>query len=502
MENHILELENISKAFFGVSAIKGINLKLRKGTILGLIGENGAGKSTMMNVIGGVIKADEGVMRLNGKPYNPVNPVDATKVGITFIHQELNLFTNLSIEENVYISCFPVVGKFPLISKKAVREETKRLLESIDLKLSPGEIIEKLSPGERQLVEIAKALSSKPDIIIFDEPTTSLTARETVKLFELIKKLRVDGISMIYISHILNDVLDLSDDIVVLKDGEVTDTGLKKDFSINRMVTSMVGKEMGNMYPKRVSKPTDEVILDVKGLTQPGTVRDINFKLHKGEILGMFGLMGSGRSETARILFGLDSYASGNITINNKLIRKISPKLSIKNKIAFITENRREEGLLMGSSIVENIELVSLPEYTKPVLKFVNNKLVKDSIQTVIQKLKVKSGAVEKTAPKSLSGGNQQKVVIGKWMMSKPGIFIVDEPTRGIDVGAKHEVYTILNEFASEGTGVLIISSELEELTGVCDRIIVMSKGEIVGEFSSEEFSKEKIVASAFRQSV
>lgn len=502
MENHILELENISKAFFGVSAIKGINLKLRKGTILGLIGENGAGKSTMMNVIGGVIKADEGVMKINGKPYNPGNPVDATKAGITFIHQELNLFTNLSIEENVYINCFPVVGKFPIISKKTVRDETKRLLDSIDLKLSPSEIIEKLSPGERQLVEIAKALSSKPDIIIFDEPTTSLTARETVKLFELIKKLRVDGISMIYISHILNDVLELSDDIVVLKDGEVTDTGLKKDYSINRMVTSMVGKEMGNMYPKRSSKPTNEVILEVKELSQPGTVHNINFKLHKGEILGMFGLMGSGRSETARILFGLDSYDSGYITINNKLIKKTSPQISIKNKIAFITENRREEGLLMCSSIVENIELVSLPEYTRTPFKFVDNKLIRESIQKVIQKLRVKSGAIDKAEPKSLSGGNQQKVVIGKWMMSKPGIFIVDEPTRGIDVGAKHEVYTILNESASEGTGVLIISSELEELTGVCDRILVMSQGEIVGEFSSEDFNKEKIVGAAFRQSV
>jgi ribose transport system ATP-binding protein len=502
MDNHILELEEISKSFFGVSAIKDINLKLRKGTILGLIGENGAGKSTMMNVIGGVIKGDEGFMKINGKPYNPVNPVDATKAGITFIHQELNLFTNLSIEENIYINCFPTVGKLSFISKKTIREKTKLLLESIDLKLSPGEIVEKLSPGERQLVEIAKALSSKPEIIIFDEPTTSLTARETTKLFELIKKLRTEGISMIYISHILEEVLNLSDDIVVLKDGQVTDSGLREDFTIKRMVTSMVGKDMGSMYPKRTSKPWPEVVIEVKGLSQPGTVNNLNFKLHKGEILGMFGLMGSGRSETARILFGLDTFEKGQIMINNKIVKKTCPQESIKNRIAFITENRREEGLLMGSSIVENIELVALPEHTKTLFKFVNYKTVWESIQRVVQKLKVKSGALDKTAPKSLSGGNQQKVVIGKWMMTKPDIFIVDEPTRGIDVGAKHEVYTILNDFASEGTGVLIISSELEELTGVCDRIIVMSKGEIVGEFASKEFNKEKIVGAAFRLGV
>lgn len=502
MENVILELENISKYYFGVPAIRNVSLELRKGTILGLIGENGAGKSTMMNVVGGVIQADEGTMKINGQPYCPQNPMDAVKAGITFIHQELNLFTNLSIEENIYINSFPTLGKLPLISKKTVRKKARQLLDSIDLKLSPGEVVEKLSPGERQLVEIAKALSSKPDIIIFDEPTTSLTARETAKLFELIRKLRDDGISMIYISHILEDVQYLADDMIVLKDGQVTDTGRGEDFTIQRMVSSMVGKELNILSAKREARPRGDVLLEMEGVCQSGIVHDISLKLHEGEILGMFGLMGSGRTELARIIFGLDPYERGSMRILGKPVKKTSPKDCIVNKMAYVTENRREEGLLMDASLVDNIQLVSLPECTKNVLGFIDGKRVMDSITQVIQKLRVKTGAVEKTPPKSLSGGNQQKVVIGKWMMSNPRIFIVDEPTRGIDVGAKHEVYTILDRFAAGGTGVLIISSEIEELMGICDRILIMNKGEIVGQFSSGEYNKERIIGTAFRQSV
>lgn len=502
MNENILELQNIGKFFFGVPALKGVNLELRKGKILGLIGENGAGKSTMMNIIGGVLKQDEGSMLFDGQEYNPDSPVTATNTGITFIHQELNLFTNLSIEENIFINSFPKKGILPFISKHEIREKTKELLTSIDLELSPDVLIEKLAPGERQLVEIAKALSSKPKVIIFDEPTTSLTARETKKLFELINKLRAKGISMIYISHILDDVLSLADDIVVLKDGEVTDKGERKDYDITRMVSSMVGRDLEQMYPERTSKPGKGVALEVKGLTQSGTIHDVSFKLHKGEVLGIFGLMGSGRSEMARIVFGLDPYEKGEIYVDGNRVFKTSPINSIRNQIAFVTENRREEGLLMESSIAENISLVSLRDYTSKALGFINKKKIMESIRDVARMLKVKSGHIEKSPPKSLSGGNQQKVVIGKWVMSKPNIFIVDEPTRGIDVGAKYEVYSILNDFAAKGTGVLIISSEIEELMGTCDRILVMSKGEIVGEFKMKEFEKEKIVGSAFRQSV
>ncbi len=502
MSEYILELKNIGKSFFGVPALTDISLGLRKGKILGLIGENGAGKSTMMNIIGGVLTPDGGTMIFDGKEYNPGSPVHATNAGITFIHQELNLFTNLSIEENIFINSFPKKGKLPFISKREIREKTKELLASIDLDMSPEVLVEKLAPGERQLVEIAKALSSKPKVIIFDEPTTSLTARETQKLFELINKLRDQGISMIYISHILDDVLTLVDDIVVLKDGEVTDQGLKEDYTITRMVSSMVGRDLGEMYPERTSKPSEEMALEVRGLSQAGTVHDISFKLHKGEILGIFGLMGSGRSEMARIIFGLDPYEEGEIVVNGKKVEKSSPRNSIRNQMAFVTENRREEGLLMDTSIADNISLVSLRDYARTLCRFIDRKKIMESILGVSKMLKVKSGPVEKAPPKSLSGGNQQKVVIGKWVMSKPNIFIVDEPTRGIDVGAKYEVYTILNQFAAEGTGILIISSEIEELIGTCDRIIVMNKGEIVGEFTAGEFEKGKIVGSAFRQSV
>lgn len=502
MDDYILQLCDISKRFYGIPALKGINLELRKGKILGLIGENGAGKSTMMNIIGGVLSPDEGKMLLQGRQYQPESPVDATDAGIAFIHQELNLFTNLSIEENIFIGKFPCMGRIPMISKREVRAKAKELLDAIDLKLSPDILVEKLSPGERQLVEIAKALSTSPEIIIFDEPTTSLTARETRKLFELINKLKEQGITMVYISHILDDVLELVDDIVVLKDGEITDKGRKEDFTIQRMVSSMVGRCLDQMYPERISKPTGNVALEVNELSKSGIVKDISFKLHKGEILGLFGLMGSGRSEMARMVFGLDEYEKGEVRINGKPFRKTSPQNSIRHGMAFVTENRREEGLLMHAPISENISLVSLRKYASSMMKFINRRSINEAIKEVVQKLKVKSGHVEKTPPKSLSGGNQQKVVIGKWLMSKPGIFIVDEPTRGIDVGAKYEVYSILNQFAAEGTGVLLISSEVEELMGVCDRISVMNKGEIVGEFMSCDFSKEKIVGAAFRQSV
>lgn len=502
MKETILEVKGIAKSFFGVPALSNVSFRLGKGQLLGLIGENGAGKSTLMNIIGGVIPFESGEMILNGKKYIPQNPADATNAGIAFIHQELNLFTNLSIEENIFINSFPKLGLIPFINKSIIKNKTKDLLDSINLKVSPETPVEKLAPGERQLVEIAKALSTNAQIIIFDEPTTSLTNRETERLFDLINKLKAEGRAIIYISHILEDVKKLSDEIAVLRDGVVVGSGTNEVYDMKKMIAQMVGRDINQLYPQKTNEVKKEKALEVKELSQRGIVADINFNLSKGEVLGVFGLMGSGRTELARIIFGLDPHEKGEILINGKKIENHNPKMCIKNGIAFVTENRREEGLLMDFTIKDNMQLVALPEYGKSSLKFVDKNSVKSDIDNVAGNLRIKCASIDKSTAKSLSGGNQQKVVIGKWLMSKPTILIVDEPTRGIDVGAKYEVYNIVNSLASEGTGVLMISSELEELIGICDRILVMSKGEILGNFIRTEFNRERILASAFRQNV
>ncbi len=500
MSDIALAFKNISKAFFGVYAVRNVSLELPRGHILGLIGQNGAGKSTLMNILGGVIRADQGEMLLNGQPYNPRSPSDAMRAGIAFIHQELNLFTNLTIAENIFIDAFPRMGRWPLLHRARLRQQTEELLHSIGLHLSPNVLVERLSPGERQLVEIAKALSIDADIIIFDEPTTSLTHRETEQLFSIINQLRDAGKTMIYISHILSDVMDIADDIAVLRDGELVGVGSRHEFDINRMISMMVGRSIDQLYPTRTSEPCDDIVLEVRGISQSGTVENINFALHRGEVLGLFGLMGSGRTELARIIFGLDEFEEGHVIVNNSNSFRPTARASIKNQIAFITENRREEGLLMEIAIADNIALVSLPQFAHALTQFVRQEDVVAAAHEVASALQIKSGAIDRHTPKSLSGGNQQKVAIAKWLMSRPAIFIMDEPTRGIDVGAKFEIYSIINELAAQGTGVLFISSELEELMGMCDRILVMSRGEICGEFTRDQFDEEHILRAAFRQ--
>lgn len=500
MKDYTLELKHIAKSFFGIPALKDVNFNLNKGELLSLIGENGAGKSTLMNIIGGVFQADNGELYLNGELYKPMKPSDATKAGIAFIHQELNLFTNLSISDNIFIDSFPKLPGLPIIKRSVMNKKVKEVLASVELKVSPDTIIDKLSPGERQLVEIAKALSSDPQILIFDEPTTSLTNRETEKLFNIIERLKQEGKSIIYISHILNDVQKLSDQIIVLRDGCITDNDKKENYTIDRMINSMIGREINQLYPAKTNQISDKVALKLENVSQSGVVHKISMDIHKGEVVGMFGLMGSGRSELARIVFGLDAYKEGNIMINDEKISNHSPQKSIQHKMAFVTENRREEGLLMEFSILDNLALVSVPDTAKGKLKIVDTSCVKDNANEMIETLKVKCPPIENNPAKSMSGGNQQKVVIGKWLLTKPEIFIVDEPTRGIDVGAKYEVYSIINQLASNGKAVWVISSELEELMGICDRILIMCNGEIHGELSKEEFNKEIILKAAFDQ--
>jgi len=499
MDDKILQFEGINKSFFGVPVLKQVSFGIERGHILGLIGENGAGKSTLVNILGGVVPLDHGEMILNEKKYAPKNPADATRAGVAFIHQELNLFTNLSIAENLFINDFPTQPFLPFIKRRDVNSRSMEYLKLVDLKVSPQTLVEKLSPGERQLVEVAKALSTDSSIIIFDEPTTSLTTRETERLFDIINRLHQAGKTIIYISHILADIIRLTDDLAVLRDGELVAAGSIKDFSINKMISLMVGRDIDQLYPDRKKKPSQDSVMEVKHLTKPGIVHDINLTLHKSEILGLFGLMGSGRSELAQIIFGIEPFDQGELVIHGGKVEQTSPPESIKRKMGFVTENRREEGLMMTASVANNLALVSLPAYER-LANTLNEKGLKQAVQDVSTRLQIKSSNIEKNEVKGLSGGNQQKVVLGKWLLNNPNILIVDEPTRGVDVGAKHEIYTILNKIADEDAGVLIISSEIEELMGVCDRIVVMGYGEMLGSFTREEFNKEEILRMAFRE--
>ena len=500
MDDLILQFCNIDKSFFGVRVLKNVSLDIPRGHIVGLIGENGAGKSTLMNILGGVVSLDHGKMLLNGQEYAPRDPAHASAAGIAFIHQELNLFTNLSIAENFFISGFPLIGKTPFLDKKHIRARAQEYMRLVDLDISPDTTVEKLSPGERQLVEVAKALSQDSKIIIFDEPTTSLTARETERLFSLIKRLHDSGKTIIYISHILRDVLELADNIAVLRDGELVQCGPRHEFTIHKMISLMVGRDIDQLYPERASKPTDQVMLAVNRLSKAGIVHNINFSLHKGEILGVFGLMGSGRSELAQIIFGLESYDRGEIVVEGNPRNHRTPVKSIQQNIAFVTENRRDEGLLMNATVADNMGLVALPKFTMPVTNIVRQSSFFEAIRNVVALLQVKVNNAFENQAKGLSGGNQQKVVLGKWLMNQPSILIVDEPTRGVDVGAKYEIYSIINDIAARGAAVLFISSEIEELIGVCDRIMVMGGGEILGCFEQSDFKKEKILKTAFRE--
>ncbi len=495
----MIEFHDIERSFSGVRVLRRVSFALPPGHTLGLVGENGAGKSTLMNLLGGNLQPDAGRMLLGGRDYAPRTPGDATRHGIAFIHQELNLFPNLTIAENLFITAFPKSGRLPLINRRALQARAAALLRQVGLALAPDTLVERLSAGERQLVEIARALSIDARLIIFDEPTTSLSAHETESLFALIGSLRARGISMIYISHTLSEVLRLCDDIVVLRDGEVVGAGPRADFTADRMISLMVGRSLNQLYPTRSGKPGEEVALEVKGLTQPGIVRDISFALRKGEVLGLFGLMGAGRSELARLLFGLEAGARGTVLLNGAPVGAASTRRRIELGLAFLTENRRDEGLCMEAAIADNLALVSLRQHCRAPLRLLQAASLRRAVESIRKAVRLTPTARDTQPVKTLSGGNQQKVVLAKWLLARPGVLILDEPTRGIDVGAKFEIYQLIHELAEQGAGVLVISSELEELIGLCDRILVMSCGEIKDALARSEFDRERILRSALQ---
>ena len=496
----VLTVEGLNKSFFGVQVLHDVGFTLGAGQVLGLVGENGSGKSTTMNILGGIHARDSGRITLNGATYEPRGPRDALDSGVAFIHQELNLFENLSIQENIFIGNFPRVGRLlPFIRRREITARTRAVLEMVDLHVAPGTPVSRLSQGERQLVEIAKALAAGARVIFFDEPTTSLTKKETARLFDIIARLKAQGIAMIYISHILGDVKQLCEEIVVLRDGRVVGGGPAESLPVERIIALMVGREIDQLFPAREPCATTEALLEVRGLGQPDVVHDIGFTLHKGEILGISGLMGSGRSELARILFGLDAYAVGDIRVSGQPFRAGDPIEAMNRGIAFLTEDRRAEGLMMEASIADNIALPSLRDYTGHFAGWLKRPQLTADVAKAADRVRINTRDYTRMLVKNLSGGNQQKVVLAKWLLRAPQVFILDEPTRGIDVGAKYEVYKIMNQMVADGAGVLFISSELEELIGMCDRILVMSRGEITAVHDRAEFTSERIMESALR---
>jgi len=495
-----LAMERLQKSFFGVQVLKGVGFAIGRGQVVGLIGENGSGKSTISNIIGGVLQPDGGTMRLGGEPYAPADTKDAARNGVAFIHQELNLFENLSIAENLAMGGFPLYSWFPQIDQRRMRATAAELLKQVDLDIEPKTPVNQLAQGERQLVEIAKALAGAPRIIIFDEPTTSLTSRESERLFALVGRLKAQGIGILYISHILHDVLRLCDHVVTLRDGALVERFDRAAASIGRMVEGMLGRPMSALFPARSNRPASEQpMLEVRGLTQPGIVRDICFKVMGGEILGIAGLMGSGRSETARIIFGLDPVEHGEVIIGGQPLSDRSPRGCVAAGMAFLTEDRRVDGLMMPESILGNMELAKLADAAPTALAPAGNAARRAAAKTLAELLRIRARDLGSQPVRSLSGGNQQKVVLGKWLLRQPLVFILDEPTRGIDVGAKAEIYELIQKLAQDGAAVLIISSELEELFGTCDRILTMSHGEIVSEFHAPDFDRSVVLESAMQ---
>jgi ribose transport system ATP-binding protein len=493
----VLTLTEIQKSFSGTVALRGVTLEVGAGRTLGLVGENGAGKSTLMNVLGGNLTADAGSMELAGRPYRPRGPGDAAAAGVAFVHQELNLFPNLTVAENLFLTAFPRAASV-FIDLRALRGRARALLAEVGMEdLDPGTPVGRLPAGQRQLVEVARALAGRPRLLILDEPTTSLGAREAENLFSLLRRLRDEGTTTIYISHALGDVLRLCDDVAVLRDGAVVGAGPRDGFTIDRMVTMMVGRPIGQMFPGRASGEPGDVVLEVDRLGEPGVMSGISFSLRRGEIVGLSGLMGSGRTEVARAIFGLDRYRSGSVRLGGEAIDHLPPRGRIARGLAFVTEDRRSEGLFADASVADNISLASAPALARGPLRWIDRAAVGRAVSEIRAAVALSPSARDSQPVRTLSGGNQQKAVLARWLLTKPRVLVLDEPTRGIDVGAKSEVYRLVCDLAAAGTAVLLISSEIEELVGLCDRILVIGGGELRDEVGRPGFDRERILRSA-----
>jgi len=498
--NYVLEMKNITKAFPGVLALDRVNLKVRKGTVHVLVGENGAGKSTLMKILSGEHQIDDGEICFNGLKLDNQDTKTALNLGISMIHQELSPILDMTIAENIYLDREPIYDlKLPFrlgktfVDFKKLYEQTQELLDRLGLKYDPRMKMRELSVAGMQLIEITKAISRGASLIIMDEPTSAITDTEVSMLFQQIYDLKANGVAIIYITHKMNEIFQIADDITIIRDGQYVDSGPASEYDENKLVSLMVGRTITNIFPK---EPADigETVLEVKNITIDGLFKDISFNVRKGEILGLAGLVGAGRTEVARAIFGLDPLDSGEILLEGQPLKITKPTDVIEKGIAMISEDRKAEGLVVCRSVQENISLVNLKNFAPGLFidldkEFQSGKKMKEMLQIKVPTMN--------TPVNNLSGGNQQKVVLAKWLLGDIKVLILDEPTRGIDVGSKSEIHKLMSKFAQEGLAIIMISSELPEILGMSDRVIVMHEGQLTGELKREEASQEKIMTLA-----
>lgn len=491
-QNIKLRVSNIEKSFPGVKALDKINFAVKKGTVHVICGENGAGKSTLMKVINGIFQPDFGQILIDEKVVEIKNPIQARNLGISMIFQELNYIPEMTIEESLFVGNWPK-DQFGKVDWADIRKRTTELLKRENLSYSPETKLKDLTVSDIQMLEILKAVSYNSDIIIMDEPTSAITQKEVDVLFDKINELKERGACIIYISHKMDEIFRIADEITIFRDGCVVDTRAKENYDMETVISQMVGRKLESNFPKEDIK-LGEKILEVKDLTHQGYFKDVSFYVRKGEIVGFAGLMGAGRTEVMRCLFGLDHYQSGEITIKNDKVKIKNVKSSINKKMVMLSEDRRRYGIIPVRSVRENVSLASLKTFIFGGR--LHEKMENKAISDYCGKMNVKTPTYE-TSIEALSGGNQQKVVLAKWMVTNPDILILDEPTRGIDVGAKYEIYKLMMELALQDKGLIMVSSELPELIGMCDRIYVMAKGKIAGELTRKDFTQENIMKLA-----
>ena len=486
----ILTMKGIDKSFPGVHALDHVDLEIRKGEVLALMGENGAGKSTLMKVLTGIYKKDEGTITYEGKEVEFENPRAAQAAGIVIVHQELNMMNHLTVAQNIFIGREIMKGN--LIDDAKMNEEAKKLFAKLNIEIDPTEKMGNLTVGKQQMCEIAKAISHDAKVIIFDEPSAALTESEIEELFKIIRDLRDKGVGMVYISHRMDEIKVITDRVTVMRDGTYVGTIITKESTKDDIINMMVGRVIYE-DPKAASnvKPDAPVVLKVEHLNAGKMVRDVSFELRKGEILGFSGLMGAGRTETARALFGADKKDSGEIYINGKKVEINSPEDAVKCGIGYLSEDRKRYGCVVAKTVAENTTMASMENFMSGL--FINKKKEEESAWEYVKALKTKTPTVD-TEVVNLSGGNQQKVVIAKWLVRDCEILIFDEPTRGIDVGAKSEIYTLMNELVAQGKSIIMISSEMTEVLRMSDRVIVMCEGRKTGEIDISEATQENIM--------
>ncbi|CAH4952200.1 Ribose import ATP-binding protein RbsA [Citrobacter freundii] len=495
MSETFLQMSHITKRFPGVLALSNVDFALRKGEVHALLGENGAGKSTLMKILSGVYQPDEGDIIFEGQSVSFANPLSAQSAGITIIHQEFNLFPELTVEENIFIGREFCKNNRWRLDEKQQRQAAIDILQKLNLNISPETLVADLTVAQQQMVEIAKAISVNAKILIMDEPTAALTETEIDSLFQVTRLLKEQGTGIVYISHRLEELALIADRATVMRDGQFIATVDYDAVKISDLIAMMVGRDLGNIYPRRGPLAQRKPVLEVSGLTRNGVLNNIDFTLYQGEILGFAGLMGAGRTELARAIFGADPIDGGTLKLNGKVtVIKDIPD-AIQQGISYLTEDRKKEGLALGLSVERNIMLGNYPEYSDRYGN-VDSKRCQKTSEEQVKALRIKTPHLEQAAL-NLSGGNQQKIIIARWVCKDTDILIFDDPTRGIDVGAKLEIYELMNRLVAKGKSIIMISSELPEVLGMCDRILVMRNGRITGELASDDATQEKIMQYA-----